>query len=294
MAPHLRYIFGALGLLVLTLAIGYFAVSSWKRHAQREAVNFRNAQQVLPTQSQVAQPIIQLETRPRPGGAERLVAAYPEQLASIEGNVIRWKDGTLMPYDDGVRNKTIDQLFNRPSLYDQMAMAYTAGADYPRTRGQDPGRVRYQPFFLKMYGSSEKAVKARLRPVIWLPSSSKKRLMMTSINGVDKKLQAISDEIDVLPASMQKHVNENIGTFKWRFIAGTKRLSTHSFGIAIDFNTPQAQYWRKLDPHEKGDLAHTHALPPHIIEIFEKHGFIWGGKWYHYDTMHFEYRPELL
>ncbi|MDP3291618.1 MAG: M15 family metallopeptidase, partial [Sulfuricurvum sp.] len=24
------------------------------------------------------------------------------------------------------------------------------------------------------------------------------------------------------------------------------------------------------------------------------HGFIWGGRWYHYDTMHFEYRPELL
>jgi peptidoglycan LD-endopeptidase CwlK len=28
--------------------------------------------------------------------------------------------------------------------------------------------------------------------------------------------------------------------------------------------------------------------------VFEKHGFIWGAKWYHYDTMHFEYRPELL
>lgn len=27
---------------------------------------------------------------------------------------------------------------------------------------------------------------------------------------------------------------------------------------------------------------------------FERHGFIWGAKWYHYDSMHFEYRPELL
>ena len=26
----------------------------------------------------------------------------------------------------------------------------------------------------------------------------------------------------------------------------------------------------------------------------ERHGFIWGGKWYHYDTLHFEYRPGLL
>jgi peptidoglycan LD-endopeptidase CwlK len=30
------------------------------------------------------------------------------------------------------------------------------------------------------------------------------------------------------------------------------------------------------------------------VRVFEKHGFIWGGRWYHYDTMHFEYRPELI
>jgi len=35
-------------------------------------------------------------------------------------------------------------------------------------------------------------------------------------------------------------------------------------------------------------------MPWEIIRIFEKHGFIWGGKWYHYDTMHFEYMPEIL
>ncbi len=31
-----------------------------------------------------------------------------------------------------------------------------------------------------------------------------------------------------------------------------------------------------------------------IVKELEKYGFIWGGRWYHYDTMHFEYRPELL
>ena len=36
------------------------------------------------------------------------------------------------------------------------------------------------------------------------------------------------------------------------------------------------------------------ACPTEIVAIFEKHGFIWGGKWYHFDTMHFEFRPELL
>ena len=29
-------------------------------------------------------------------------------------------------------------------------------------------------------------------------------------------------------------------------------------------------------------------------EHFEKHGFIWGGKWIIWDNMHFEYRPEVV
>ena len=35
-------------------------------------------------------------------------------------------------------------------------------------------------------------------------------------------------------------------------------------------------------------------VPLPVVEAFEAEGFIWGGKWYHYDTMHFEYRPELM
>jgi len=31
-----------------------------------------------------------------------------------------------------------------------------------------------------------------------------------------------------------------------------------------------------------------------LVEIFERYGFIWGGKWLHYDTMHFEFRPDLI
>ena len=49
---------------------------------------------------------------------------------------------------------------------------------------------------------------------------------------------------------------------------------------------------RSLKHPDKLDAG---TYDPHkIVEIFERHGFIWGGKWYHYDTMHFEYRPELL
>jgi hypothetical protein len=33
--------------------------------------------------------------------------------------------------------------------------------------------------------------------------------------------------------------------------------------------------------------------PEKVIRAFEYEGFIWGGKWIFFDTMHFEYRPEL-
>ncbi len=76
-------------------------------------------------------------------------------------------------------------------------------------------------------------------------------------------------------------------------IAGTDRPSVHGDGIAIDINVAWSDYWRNHQP-VGGKYPYKNRIPWEIVEIFEKHGFIWGGKWYHYDTMHFEYRPELL
>jgi hypothetical protein len=72
-------------------------------------------------------------------------------------------------------------------------------------------------------------------------------------------------------------------------------LSAHSSGIAIDINPDFSDYWRWSDERgHEGSIQYRNRLPNEIVEIFERHGFIWSGKWYHYDTMHFEYRPELL
>ena len=38
----------------------------------------------------------------------------------------------------------------------------------------------------------------------------------------------------------------------------------------------------------------TPAMADDIRAACERHGFVWGGKWLHFDTMHFEFRPELL
>ena len=84
------------------------------------------------------------------------------------------------------------------------------------------------------------------------------------------------------------------GTFNWRVSAGTKRLSVHAFGAAVDINVGRSHYWRDLAKEETTPVAYKNMIPAKIVEVFEKHGFIWGGWWYHFDTMHFEYRPELI
>jgi D-alanyl-D-alanine carboxypeptidase len=83
------------------------------------------------------------------------------------------------------------------------------------------------------------------------------------------------------------------GAFSCRGIADTAQPSMHSYGAAFDLNISFSGYWYWQRSRE-GTLAYRNRMPHELVEIFERHGFIWGGKWYHYDTMHFEYRPELL
>lgn len=94
----------------------------------------------------------------------------------------------------------------------------------------------------------------------------------------------------------------SVGAFNWREIRGQKELSRHSFGIAVDILpkgwTTKSVYWqwdlaKGLDWAVQ-PLAARWSPPEEVIDIFEANGFIWGGKWLVYDTMHFEYRPEIL
>jgi hypothetical protein len=90
--------------------------------------------------------------------------------------------------------------------------------------------------------------------------------------------------------------------WNWRNIAATVSRSFHSYGAAIDI-LPKSQggaatYWQwsaRSNP-EWWTIPYSRRLHPpvEVVKIFESFGFIWGGKWTTYDTMHFEYRPEIL
>ena len=229
-----------------------------------------------------------------------LVDAYPEHLKGAEfdpqlGWTLVWKDGTSMDWDDGNAGKSYEEKLDQPDLQDMMSIPYPSGPlERPLGKDEDPGRIRYEPLFRKMYGDSSRAVGNKLVRLQWMPESGGKRLKAMSVNGVNKQLSAVSAALEELPRKQRKLAAATSGPFNWRFIHGTKRLSVHSFAIALDIAVKQADYWRWSKADKNGNIPYKNKIPYAIAEIFEAHGFIWGGKWYHYDTMHFEYRPELL
>ncbi len=95
---------------------------------------------------------------------------------------------------------------------------------------------------------------------------------------------------------------KGLAGYNWRPIDGTRSRSYHSYGIAVDL-VPRSYggrhvYWRWSMEHDADWYAIPYArrwmVPEAVVRSFETHGFVWGGKWRFFDTMHFEYRPELL
>jgi hypothetical protein len=94
----------------------------------------------------------------------------------------------------------------------------------------------------------------------------------------------------------------SIATWNWRNIAQTQSRSYHAYGAALDLLSADyrkaATYWLWVAENNPRwwTVPYSRRLHPpgKVIKAFEDYGFIWGGKWMLYDTMHFEYRPEIL
>ncbi|MEJ0020781.1 MAG: M15 family metallopeptidase [Acetobacteraceae bacterium] len=223
-----------------------------------------------------------------------LLRAYPEALAGFDGADLVWRDGTRMKVDDGLPGKSMEQQLRRGSILDQLRLPYPASGALSPPPQQDPGRVRNKAFFDKMYGDCRAGqVAPKLVPVVWLPNTWGHVVRITSVNGVDHRLAEISRELDELPAADKRYLYPLGGTYLCRNVADTGQNSMHGWGAAIDINPASADYW--LWRRTAGGVpGYVNRIPPEIVAVFERHGFIWGGSWAHFDTMHFEYRPELL
>ncbi len=151
-------------------------------------------------------------------------------------------------------------------------------------------------------------------------------------NSAAESLRRVNDRLlNEAPESATwiKNNRNMAGGFNLRYISGTNRLSAHSWGIAIDFTLKRASenlnfndsYWKWVsrciaplrcpEPRTRGSVeARNQAsekelevlivedrfdhFPEEVVRVFAEEGFIWGGHWHHFDTMHFEYRPEFF
>jgi len=124
---------------------------------------------------------------------------------------------------------------------------------------------------------------------------------------IKQKLASVEDDIKNLAktdSTIQKWIDTlgSLEGYGWRNIANTQSRSYHSYGLAVDLlpkslGGKQTYWlWTSNSRSDWWNVSYNERYhpPEMVIKIFESYGFVWGGKWVMFDTMHFEYRPEVF
>ena len=248
-----------------------------------------------------------------------LAAAYPDQIAQtafrdgewalrIDQTWFYWADGRLLPererFNSGLYtairfyNYTLGPLQQR-RVDDQTAERLRARSQAPAAQGLP----RHNAFLDALYGiASYSDASQQIVEITFLGMQTRAhRMIVEPLARVEREIRSLmlTDQA-VRDAVADLH---QVSTFSWREIAGTNRRSYHSYGVAVDL-IPRTYrnrfgYWRwamQSGIEEWWDLPAEQrwSMPQPVIDSFEKHGFIWGGKWLSFDPIHFEYRPEVI
>ena len=195
-------------------------------------------------------------------------------------------------YDDK-KTKNDEEKLNNPDLQDMLEDKYSLDSiDCVVEEGKNPGRIRVYPLLNEVYGYSEVNVQNNLETII-TPYGT------ISFNGQNGGAKALKNALESAK-TYEKEQNPKIvqfvlpimGTFNYRYVQGTGRLSPHAFGIAIDLNKSNSDYWKWAKREDASKRIASY--PKELVKAFEENGFVWGGKWAKFDILHFEYRPEII
>ena len=196
--------------------------------------------------------------------------------------------GARVPFDDR-KSKSWDERLESPDIKDMLVLPYATGPIRPiLDENDDPGRIRVEAVFAATYGGRRAAAEQRLVRFLGLPV----RMHRKVVPALERVAARIENALATDPG-LKPFLGRLSGGFAVRTIAGTTRTSPHAYGIAIDLDKSKSDYWRWEGKQTLRLLRWRNRIPQAIVDAFEAEGFIWGGRWYHYDTMHFEYRPEL-
>ena len=227
-------------------------------------------------------------------------------LISLRGVDLFWAEGKLLP-----RDKKQEQAKYRPYGFynyadDLPEIIKEADAQmlerFKRYTESRKNQQRDNTFLETLYnGQNLKEIQKNIKTINFLGFRIEvHESIINRYNAIDKEIKEAA-----LKNPEIKQFLSSLGAasaFMWRDIENSKSKSYHSFGIAIDISPAKLGnkqiYWNWTANYNDKWYAVPYSkrwMPPmEVIKIFEKYGFIWGGKWLMFDNMHFEYRPEIL
>lgn len=224
-----------------------------------------------------------------------LMLAYKEEIKEIEISEDKYvylilNDNRKVLYDDK-KEKNRDSKVSNSDVQDTLEEIYPLESIDKVLEGIDPGRSRCYSLLNGLYGGNRKEVEKNLSSISTLCGN----ITFNKNARAGEALKKALNEAKEL-ANNKNKINNFIfpisGGYNYRVIQDTGRLSPHAYAIAIDLNRNNSDYWKWVDK-SKGSKR-IEEYPKELVKIFEDNGFIWGGKWEHFDILHFEYRPEII
>jgi len=303
-----------LAAMILAVTAGnLFAMGGKEVTPGNEGVNIAQVQPASQSATQTANTVTRAENV-----MKALAAAYPHQIDRVEfrngdwavllrGTWYYFAGGRLLP-ENLLASATN---YNPHGFYNYQAelpeWRIPSAEEQERLRNASAARsqtqIRRSPHFYDNLWRARNRNEAydRVKTMRFLGKSLTVHFMIMEELALVEETILTAAKTDSTIQTWINNISETAG-WQWRNIAETDTRSYHAYGLAIDI-TPRSYggretYWlwtqRSRSDWWNVPYRSRYHPPDAVIKAFEKYGFIWGGKWLFYDTMHFEYRPEVL
>jgi hypothetical protein len=243
-----------------------------------------------------------------PGRVGEPVEAGGDWRVSIGGEVFCWAGGRLLPPSLLEEKDQWEPHDFSPYPEDAPSPLGYGPEEIERIRREGSAEVRlsrdnrYYGFLTALYGgSNRREAEAQLVRIPFLGRGSVPvhREIAEALKRIDDRISGLAAKEEEVRAFLS--AIDSVECYNWRQIRGSRRMSYHSWGLAVDIRPRQlgnkAIYWFWEQARSEDWMLRPPEQrwqpPMAVIRAFEDEGFIWGGKWELYDNMHFEFRPEL-
>jgi hypothetical protein len=249
---------------------------------------------------------------------QALTQAYPRQIERVEFRNGDWAvllrdtwyyyaEGRILPHNlrANAANYSHQPFYSIPAQLAEWQTPSPEEAEryrnFGNNRNQNPPR-RSPLFFDDLWQSRSRSESYdRVKTIRFLGNTVNVHYMiLENLSLVEAHIQSAART----DPQVQTWINSisRLEGWLWRDIAETVSRSYHAYGLAIDI-IPRSYggreaYWLWTTNHRPDwwnvPYSQRYHPPQAVIAAFERYGFIWGGHWPIYDTIHFEYRPEIL